>query len=82
MKFILDGNSENRSARKEQSLLFDLIKAFDYRSRAVTNWILFLRKPIFCHACSTYSDLPSNISTVSKIRVLKILFLGFSLKPS
>ena len=39
----------------EKSEVYDLFKAFGYFS---TN------KPIFHHACETYSEIPSNISTM------------------
>ena len=58
---ILDGISEicahvrnrNRCARKEQSLLFDLFKAPDLR--AVTHYFS-PKRPIFHHACATFSE--------------------------
>ena len=48
----------NRSERKQQSLLFDLFKAFDQIERFISE------KTYFLHACATCFKLPSNISTV------------------
>ena len=43
---IFDSNSDIGTHIKEQSLLFFQFKAFDYRSRAVTNRFFFLRKDL------------------------------------
>ena len=56
MVLILDGNLEiNRCARKEQSLLFDLFKAFDQIESS-------LRKTYFLHVCASCSEIPSNVN--------------------
>ena len=47
MVFILDGNSRNSCARKEQTLLFDLLKAFD-ETECSHKSDFFLRKGFFC----------------------------------
>ena len=49
-------------ARKDQFLLFDLFRAFE--QRAVTDWMFYPKRPIFLHVCPTYSELPSNTSTM------------------
>ena len=48
----------------EQSLLFELYKAFDHIESS-KKFGFFLRKgPIFLNTCVTCSDLSSNISTM------------------
>ena len=65
MVLILDRKLTNSCARKEQSLLFDLFKAFDkVESRQKSG----PKRRIFLHACSTCSELPSNISTMTEKR--------------
>ena len=49
-------------AGKEQSLLFDLLNAFDQiESNYKSEFFLFKELPIFPYACATSTDLPSNI---------------------
>ena len=50
-----------RCVGKEQSLLFDLFKAFAWIESSRKSKI-FLRKDLF--ACASCSDLPSDISTM------------------
>ena len=56
MVLTLDGYSEIC----EQSLLFDLFKAFD-RLRAVTIGYFYSKRLNLLYACATYSEPPSYI---------------------
>ena len=56
--------TQNRFARKEQSLLSDLLKAFDEIESSHKSDIISPKRPIFIHVRATYSGLPSNISTM------------------
>ena len=58
---ILDSNSWNRCACREQSLLFDLCKSFDKFESSHKSDIFYPKRPIFLHACATGSELTSNI---------------------
>ena len=44
-------------------MLFELFKAFDSIESSHKS-IFFYEKSVFLHACATYSELPSNISTM------------------
>ena len=48
-------------AGKEQSLLFDLFKAFDYIESSHKSDVFSPKIHIFLHACVTSSELPFNI---------------------
>ena len=54
----------NRCAREEQSLLFDLSKAFHWINSSPKFDIFILKRLIFFLTCATYSELPSNQSTM------------------
>ena len=56
MLIILDGNSEKKCARKDQSVSVDLFKAYLSRSSSVTNRIFFFsrRKEIFSFMRAQY----------------------------
>ena len=56
MELILDGR--NGCARKEQSLLLDLMRVFESSHKS--------EKTFFLYTCATCSELPSNMNTVSK----------------
>ena len=56
----------NRCAGKEQSLFFNLLKAFDLFQSSHKSDIFYLKRPIFLHACATCSELTSNISNNRK----------------
>ena len=58
MVFILDGNLEI-CALKENFLLFDLFKAYNFIEGSHKYDFFFL------YACATYSELPYNISIMS-----------------
>ena len=74
MVLILDGNS----TIKEQSLLFDLLKTFNWiESRK--NLIFVSEITIFLHACATYYELPPIITTMPLI-VTKSAVLEMRLK--
>ena len=52
---LLDGSSEiGALTYKEQSMFFDLFKAFD--------WIETVPNLIFLHACASCSEIPCNLS--------------------
>ena len=58
----------NWCARKVQSVLFDLIKAFDQ-----SHIRLFSpKRPILLNARATYYELPSNISTMGSCLVIQL----------
>ena len=76
MVLISNGNTEI-GARKEQSLLHDLFKAFDQ----ITDRNVFSEKPYSLHAYATCSDLPSNIRTIPSLFFSFPLFLCLSLLP-
>ena len=57
---ILDGSSE--LGAQEQSLLFDLSKAFDRQQSQIGHFFL-PKKHIFLHVCETCSEVPFNTST-------------------
>ena len=63
MVLILDGNS--KIGAHVITLLFGLFKAFDYIGSSRESDFFSPTRPIFLHACATYSKLPSNISTMS-----------------
>ena len=44
-------------AFKAESLIFDLFKAFDHKSRAVTNRIFLSEVTFFLHACASCYEL-------------------------
>ena len=54
-------NSEKSVHVKEQSLLFDLFKAFDKIESSYKSDFKQFNKSIFLHACATCYELPSNI---------------------
>ena len=59
-------------ARKEQPLLFGLFKAFDKIKSRQRSKSFPQKRPIVLHVCATYSELPSNISTIlSSVKVLQ-----------
>ena len=49
--------------RQELSLLFDLLKAFDYTESSYKSEI-FSENTYFHHACATFHELPSDICTM------------------
>ena len=64
-------SQRNGWARKEQSLLFDLFKAFDRSSH-----IFFLQKYFLAiYSCATCSELSSTIITMSKTGCFMVLIL-------
>ena len=80
MVLILDGNSLiSRCARMEQFLLFICLRHL-IRLRAITNLMFFYpKRPIFHHACATFNELPSNISTMQCIRMRSTTSISFSM---
>ena len=56
---------------KEQSQLFDLFRAFDEIDSSVKSIIFYPESLILLHACTTFSDLTSNISTMILARLLQ-----------
>ena len=50
---------------KEQSLLFDLYKAFDQFESSQKSHIFYSKRPIFLHACASCYKLPSNIGIMT-----------------
>ena len=63
MILILDGTSKIGA----QSGLFDLFMAFDKIESGHKSDVFSPKRPVFLHACATYSELPSNISTMRGI---------------
>ena len=61
---LLDGYSEIGSHVRSNLCLRHLI-----RSRAVTNFFS-PKRPTFIYACATYSELPSNISSMGPSLIL------------
>ena len=57
----------NKYARKEQSELLDLFKAFN-EIKAVANLFFFYKRHIFLHTCELCSGLPSNVSNVINLK--------------
>ena len=62
------GKLENRCARLEQYLLFDLFKAFDWIKRDHKSILFSPKRPIFLRAFAACSELPSNLSTMVMMR--------------
>ena len=54
--------------RNEQSLLFDIFKAFSQIESIHKSDILHPKKTHFLHACATCSELPSSISTMASLK--------------
>ena len=50
--------TQNECAIKEPSLLFDLFKTFDQIESSH-------KSSIFLNACATFSEVPSNVSTMA-----------------
>ena len=61
---ISDGTSSRHVGI--QSLLFDLLKAFDQIESIHKSDLFYPKIPTFLHACATCSELPSNISTMNQ----------------
>ena len=61
MVLILEGNSEIGKHGKEQSLLFDMLKAF---KSSLKSDMFPLQKPIFFHDCATCSEIMSNTTSM------------------
>ena len=51
-------------ARKEQSLLFDLLKAFDYVKSGHKYVFFSPRMPMFLNPLEKCPEIPSNMSTM------------------
>ena len=64
MVLTLVGKLRNRCPSKEQSLLFEMFKTFDYFESSHKSDFFPPIRPIFLHGCATHSELPSNISTM------------------
>ena len=56
MVLILDGYSEKGARTEEQSLLFNLVKAFDEIQSSHKSDRFYTKGPIFPHACATCSE--------------------------
>ena len=68
------GNSEIGAHVQEQSLLFDMFKAFDYiESNYKLDIISPKKKSIFLHAFALYSKSPSNVSTMGREGIYAVL---------
>ena len=67
MVLTLDGNSELGAHVRSNLCFFFLFFFKDIRLdwKQLQIWIFFLEKPIFPHRFATYSEWPSNISTMS-----------------
>ena len=63
MVLILDG--------KDQSLLFDLLKAFALIESSHKSDLIPPKRPIFLPACAKCSELPSYISTMGRTGKVK-----------
>ena len=61
----------NRCANKDQSLLFDLFKAFAQLERRHKEGFCSTKGHIFLHACATCSALPNNKSTMDNVLLKK-----------
>ena len=61
MVLILDGYLKDRSAGKNQSLLFNLFKAFFWNEISHKSDVFSPKRPIFLHACAVCSELPTDI---------------------
>ena len=62
MALLLDGNS-GIGARKEKSLFFEQVKAFDLIKNS-DKIDFFSKRTNFLHVCATCSKLPPNIRTM------------------
>ena len=61
MILILDDKSV---ISKVQSLIFVLLKAFDWIESSHKSGSFSRKRLIFFHACASFSELPSNLSTM------------------
>ena len=60
---ILDGNSDIGAHVRP----FVLFKAFDWIENSDKLYFFSAKRPIYLHACTTCSELPSEISTMGSI---------------
>ena len=56
----------NRCTSRQQSLLFDLFKAFGQIESSHKSEFLFPKRLTFLYLCGTYSEVLSNISTIQR----------------
>ena len=62
---------QSRCAREDQSLLFDLCKAFDGTESSHKLDFILLQKTFFLHTCAACHKLPSNIKTLAETILAK-----------
>ena len=61
--------TQNSCACKEQSKIFHLLKAFD---KSKHKQFFSPKRPLFLHSYATFSELPSNLSTINKGKFISI----------
>ena len=71
-----------RFARAEQSLLFDMFKAFDWIESCQKSKYFYPKRPVFLHAHATCLEVPSNINTMVLKRAVKILLQKVAYPPT
>ena len=75
MVLILDCHSET-GVHVQNNLSYLICLRYLIRSRAATNQVFFLKRPIFLHKCTTCYELPASINTMQKTKKICISPLG------